>query len=211
MWFIFKLLWCFYQLFGLSFWRHPFTAEHPLVSKWCIAKFLQICEETNFWMANMVDTFLENIHFLCELFVKSTNLVLIFEWSVNPDKPTQLHARDFWKEASYLLQFCKRIQNLFWSSELLFVHTWSLRRGLLSHKSRSERARGLWDLRVRQKDVRPGSASHSCPLQNPEGERFLLSPLHLAISKSELRDCVLNSRLSCPYTKLFHTNQTVWT
>ncbi len=23
----------FYQLFGLSFWRHPFTAEHPLVSE----------------------------------------------------------------------------------------------------------------------------------------------------------------------------------
>ncbi len=36
------LLWCFYQ-FGLSFWRHPFTAEDPLVSKWCNAKFLQIC------------------------------------------------------------------------------------------------------------------------------------------------------------------------
>ncbi len=46
----------FYQLFGLSFWRHPFTAEDPLVSKWCNAKFLQICsdEETNSstsWMA----------------------------------------------------------------------------------------------------------------------------------------------------------------
>ncbi len=43
------LLWCFYQLFGLSFWRHPFTSEDPLVSKWCNAKFLQICsdEETN--------------------------------------------------------------------------------------------------------------------------------------------------------------------
>ncbi len=26
------LLWCFYQLFELSFWRHPFTAEDPLVS-----------------------------------------------------------------------------------------------------------------------------------------------------------------------------------
>ncbi len=26
---------CFYQLFGLLFWRHPFAAEHPLVSKWC--------------------------------------------------------------------------------------------------------------------------------------------------------------------------------
>ncbi len=50
------LLWCFYQLFGLSFWRHPFTAEDPLVSKWCNTKFLQICsdEETNSstsWMA----------------------------------------------------------------------------------------------------------------------------------------------------------------
>ncbi len=35
-------LWCFYQLFGLSFWRHPFTEEDPLVSKWYNAKFLQI-------------------------------------------------------------------------------------------------------------------------------------------------------------------------
>ncbi len=32
------LLWCFYQLFGLSFWRHPFTAEDPLVNKWCKAQ-----------------------------------------------------------------------------------------------------------------------------------------------------------------------------
>ncbi len=35
------LLWCFY-LFGLSFWRHPFTAEHQLVSKWGNARILQI-------------------------------------------------------------------------------------------------------------------------------------------------------------------------
>ncbi len=33
-WITFGLLCCFYQLFGLSFWRHPFTAEHPLLSKW---------------------------------------------------------------------------------------------------------------------------------------------------------------------------------
>ncbi len=38
-------LWCFYQLFGLSFWRHPFTTEDPFVSKWCNAKFLQICSD----------------------------------------------------------------------------------------------------------------------------------------------------------------------
>ncbi len=35
------LLW-FYQLFGLSFWRHPFTAEDPLLSKLCNAKYLQL-------------------------------------------------------------------------------------------------------------------------------------------------------------------------
>ncbi len=31
-----------------KFWRHPFTAEDPSVSKWCSATFLQICfhEET---------------------------------------------------------------------------------------------------------------------------------------------------------------------
>ncbi len=43
------LLWCFNQLFGLSFWRHPFATEDPLVSKWYNATFLQIGfdEETN--------------------------------------------------------------------------------------------------------------------------------------------------------------------
>ncbi len=30
------LLWCFYQLFGLSFWWHPFAAEDTLVSKWIV-------------------------------------------------------------------------------------------------------------------------------------------------------------------------------
>ncbi len=45
------LYWCgllvdycdvFNQLFELSFWRHPFTAEDPLLSKWCNTKLLQI-------------------------------------------------------------------------------------------------------------------------------------------------------------------------
>ncbi len=45
MWFTCGLLWCFYLLFGLSFWRHPFTADDPLVSKWCNAKFPQICSD----------------------------------------------------------------------------------------------------------------------------------------------------------------------
>ncbi len=43
-------LWCFYHLFGLSFWRHPFTAKPSIVEQViCNATFLQICsdEETN--------------------------------------------------------------------------------------------------------------------------------------------------------------------
>ncbi len=42
---------CFSQLFRLSFWRHPFTAEHPLVSKcytflqiWWRNKLIYICD-----------------------------------------------------------------------------------------------------------------------------------------------------------------------
>ncbi len=42
-------LWCFYQLFGLSFWRHPFTAEDPLLSKWCNDTFLQ-----NWWRNKLI-------------------------------------------------------------------------------------------------------------------------------------------------------------
>ncbi len=44
-------------MFGLSFWRHPFTAEDPLMSKWCNGYFFfQICsnEETNSFRSSMV-------------------------------------------------------------------------------------------------------------------------------------------------------------
>ncbi len=69
-------LWIFvmsYQLCGRSFWRHPFTAEDPLVSKWWNATFLQICsddKETHLhlgWPALRVSTFSANFHFLGEL------------------------------------------------------------------------------------------------------------------------------------------------
>ncbi len=39
MWIACGLLYSFYQLFGLLFWRHPFTAEDPLLNKWCNANF----------------------------------------------------------------------------------------------------------------------------------------------------------------------------
>ncbi len=71
-WITCGLLWCFYQLFGLSFWRHPFTAEDPLVSMWCNAKFLQICcdEKTNsfVWPESK---FSANVHFWVNCFFKN--------------------------------------------------------------------------------------------------------------------------------------------
>ncbi len=46
--------WCLYQPFELLFWRHPFPAVDPLVSKWCDAKFLQFKNDLidcTSWMA----------------------------------------------------------------------------------------------------------------------------------------------------------------
>ncbi len=74
------LLWCFYQLFGLSFWRHPFTAEDLLVRHWCNATFLQI------WWRNKllyiaddlrVGTFLVNFHFWVNYSFKGHHRILI--------------------------------------------------------------------------------------------------------------------------------------
>ncbi len=54
LWITCGLLWFFFYQFGLSFWRHPFNAEDPLVSKWCNAKFLQIQQKKKissaFWI-----------------------------------------------------------------------------------------------------------------------------------------------------------------
>ncbi len=61
-WITCGLLWCFYQLFGLSFWRHPFTAEDPLLSNWCNATFLQIWWR-NKLISDSMSQFSENFHF----------------------------------------------------------------------------------------------------------------------------------------------------
>ncbi len=54
---------CFYQLFGVSFWRHPFTAEYPLVQNakfpksWWRNKLIYILDDLR------VHTFSANCHF----------------------------------------------------------------------------------------------------------------------------------------------------
>ncbi len=50
-WIVCGLLWCFYQLFGLSFWRHPFTAEDPLVMQCYISPNLMKKNSSRSWMA----------------------------------------------------------------------------------------------------------------------------------------------------------------
>ncbi len=89
-WITCGLLWCFYQLFGLSFWRHPFTAEHPLVSKWCNATFLQI------WWRNKLIYILDDlrvstfsakknwgVNFSFNNYVKWHTLLLFCTWNVS--------------------------------------------------------------------------------------------------------------------------------
>ncbi len=51
------LLWCFYQLFGLSFWRHPFTsiAERVMITgcdwyqMWCFRRPYAVIIGQYFW------------------------------------------------------------------------------------------------------------------------------------------------------------------
>ncbi len=46
------LLWCFYQLFGLSFWRHPFTAEDHCWANYVMLHFSKSDEDSHTsWMA----------------------------------------------------------------------------------------------------------------------------------------------------------------
>ncbi len=76
------------KLFGLSFWRHPFT-EEPLVMKRCNITFLQICsdEETKsstFWMAWGLSTFSANVYFGVNYSFKFSWLKLVLRPNATP-------------------------------------------------------------------------------------------------------------------------------
>ncbi len=95
MWITCGLLWCFFQLFELSLWRHPFSAEDPLASN---VKFLQICsdEEANstFGMA------WEWVHFQI-IFIFGWTIPLIFQFclaaSNDAEKRTLRAGLIFWE------------------------------------------------------------------------------------------------------------------
>ncbi len=61
-------LWCFYQLFGLSFWWHPFTAEDPLVNK-CYISLNLMKKQTHLHLWWLEGEYIFNtLKFLGELF-----------------------------------------------------------------------------------------------------------------------------------------------
>ncbi len=74
-WITCGLLWCFINCFD-SFWRHPFTAEDPLVSKWW-NDFSKSDEETNSSTLNdlRVSTFSVDFHFWMNLSQNNTQAV----------------------------------------------------------------------------------------------------------------------------------------
>ncbi len=101
-WITCGLLWCFYQQFGLSFWRHPFTAEDPLRRHWCNATFLQI------WWRNKLILILHGLR------VSTFQDIFIFGWTI-PFCPhwqifvlvlsiNSLHFTE--SKTSYLTSFC---------------------------------------------------------------------------------------------------------
>ncbi len=61
----------FYQLFGLSFWRHPFTAEDLWVSKWCNATFLN-----DLWVTTFLENFFFGMNYSFKVHPKMKNLTI---------------------------------------------------------------------------------------------------------------------------------------
>ncbi len=79
------------DLCDLSFWRHPFTAENPLVRKWSNTKIIQICsdQETNSstsWPEG--EYIFSKLIFLGELFLIYTS-ILLYSQNNNKDTTTE--------------------------------------------------------------------------------------------------------------------------
>ncbi len=70
-WITCRLLWCFYQLFGFSFWRHPFTVLHWWASDVMlnISKFVLLKKQKYFHKFYVNEEFFSRFSFLCEPFL----------------------------------------------------------------------------------------------------------------------------------------------
>ncbi len=82
MWIVCELLWCFNQLFGLSFWRHPFTAEDPLVIKWCNANFFLIClvkKQTHLILGWPEGKYFLSKYAYCDTYIDDISIISIYQ------------------------------------------------------------------------------------------------------------------------------------
>ncbi len=67
-----QILKCFYQPFELSFWRHPFPAEDPFVSKSVMLHFsksVQMKKNSSTFSMAEEEYILSKFSFLCDLFL----------------------------------------------------------------------------------------------------------------------------------------------
>ncbi len=123
------LLWCFYQLFRLSFWQHPFTAEDPLVSKWWNATFLQIWsdEKTNSstsWMAWGWMSVLGKLFFKV---VVTFIVVWWISWAKSSPFSSNPHIQNFmWEENISQYRFYNRFKLVTWFCHGCLVWKWHL-------------------------------------------------------------------------------------
>ncbi len=91
------LLWCFYQLFGLSFWRHPFTSDEPLGEQvmYCnFSKFVQMKKQAHLHLGWPESEYIvSKLHFLQKLRLRSLFL--------QPHAVPKLYAIYFFHKCKY--------------------------------------------------------------------------------------------------------------
>ncbi len=97
-------------------WRHPFTAEDPLVSKWCNATFLQI------WWRNKliyilnglrVNTFSANFHFWVNLRLHSATCFQFLVFAQSFRETPYCHIRIVNIGIVYLYQFLNGVAHFY--------------------------------------------------------------------------------------------------
>ncbi len=91
-------------MFRLSFWRHPFTAEDPLVSKWCNAKLLQNFsdEETHLLFGWSKSECLQLV-FILGWTLLYNKAAWTFSFTVPQNKKKVMMFRTTWQNYSYIV------------------------------------------------------------------------------------------------------------
>ncbi len=190
------LLRCFNQPFGLSFWRHPFTAKGPLVCKWSNAKFFQIYDdETNSSMIRGWASFLKIVIFWVNYSLKSKKhkrpCVTLHFWS-----SLCRCGDDVWMSVHELISF-----------SVLFQHPLCVRRwwhGHFSELLRTFTCRWRWWLTV-SRDIPPcrwpQRLLSTALLHRFHCPYLIFHPQHMGIPQKQMTCYMLWSGLTKPVSR----------